>query len=86
MLQRPLNYEVKKHDKQNYSIIYRGNKPKVLYLNDRPIYITPGDHVQLEYLHISELLILVLTVNLVFLKMVLKNSILALCYNRNNLI
>ncbi len=54
MLPRPLNYEVRKHNEQNYSIIYRGDKPKILYLNERPIYITPGDRVRLEYRRISE--------------------------------
>lgn len=54
MLQRPANYELRKHDDRNYSIIYRGDKPKILYLNGRPIYITPRDRVRLEYHRISE--------------------------------
>lgn len=54
ILPRPVNYELKKIDGQNYSLVYRGNKPKVLYLNERPIYITPGDKVQLRIDYISE--------------------------------
>jgi hypothetical protein len=45
---RPLNYEVKKNG-DTYIITYRGFRPKVLYLNERPLYITPGDKVYIDY-------------------------------------
>lgn len=48
------NYEVKKLDGHHYSIVYKGDRPKILYLSENPIYITPGDRVKLNILRISE--------------------------------
>ncbi|MEJ2879802.1 hypothetical protein [Pedobacter sp. GR22-6] len=54
IIKRPANYELTKIDNQNYKLVYRGKKPKILYLNENPIYITPGDKVQLNFARISE--------------------------------
>lgn len=51
---RKANYEVKKIDSKNHLLIYRGYRPKILYLNENPIYILPGDQVQLNFHRISE--------------------------------
>jgi len=55
VLPRTKYYEVNKIDNKNYTLIYKGNKPRVLYLDEKPIYITPGDKVHLNFSYISEL-------------------------------
>ncbi|TCC99861.1 hypothetical protein [Pedobacter psychroterrae] len=54
VIRRDVNYEVKKGENNNYVITYFGTTPKILYVNERPIYITPGDDVKLDYRYIRD--------------------------------
>lgn len=48
-LPRSAFFNVSKIDDHHYLLKYRSDKPEMVYLNYRPIYITPGDSVQLTY-------------------------------------
>ncbi|WDF80736.1 hypothetical protein PQ469_12035 [Mucilaginibacter sp. KACC 22773] len=46
---KPDNFVLKKIDNEHYKLDYLDSKPGVLYVNKRPILITPGDNVKLTY-------------------------------------
>jgi len=46
-LPRSAFFSVSKIDDYHYLLKYRSDKPEMVYINYRPIYITPGDSVQL---------------------------------------
>ena len=48
-LPKLLNLNVSKIDDYHYLLRCRSDKPEMVYINYKPIYITPGDSVQLTY-------------------------------------
>ncbi|MFA6083329.1 hypothetical protein [Mucilaginibacter sp.] len=49
IFEKPVNYNLTKIDEEHYSLNYFDNKPGVIYINGRPILVTPGDDVKLMY-------------------------------------
>jgi len=47
LFDKPTNFELSKVDDSHYILNYLWSKPGILYLNSHPVFITPGDSIQL---------------------------------------